>query len=56
MPPSKNVVFGEMALTLPGARVRVVRRVDGTLIQAWAGYKSFVRKDGNDENGEGGNS
>jgi transposase len=28
--------------------------VDGTLIQAWAGHKSFVRKDGSDE-GEGGN-
>lgn len=25
--------------------------VDGTLIQAWAGHKSFVRKDGNDEDG-----
>jgi transposase len=29
--------------------------VDGTLIQAWAGHKSFVRKDGDDDNGEGGN-
>lgn len=28
--------------------------VDGTLIQAWAGHKSFVRKDGSD-NGDGGN-
>lgn len=28
--------------------------VDGTLIQAWAGQKSFVRKDGSD-NGDGGN-
>ena len=28
--------------------------VDGTLIQAWAGHKSFVRKDGSDD-GEGGN-
>lgn len=28
--------------------------VDGTLIQAWAGHKSFVRKDGED-GGEGGN-
>ncbi|RBC68835.1 IS5/IS1182 family transposase, partial [Xanthomonas oryzae pv. oryzae] len=26
--------------------------VDGTLIQAWAGHKSFVRKDG-DDNGDG---
>lgn len=25
--------------------------VDGTLIQAWAGHKSFVRKDGDDEGG-----
>jgi len=25
--------------------------VDGTLIQAWAGQKSFVRKDGSDDNG-----
>lgn len=25
--------------------------VDGTLIQAWAGHKSFVRKDGNDDEG-----
>lgn len=25
--------------------------VDGTLIQAWAGHKSFVRKDGDDEDG-----
>lgn len=25
--------------------------VDGTLIQAWAGHKSFVRKDGSDEDG-----
>lgn len=28
--------------------------VDGTLIQAWAGHKSFVRKDGNDD-GDSGN-
>jgi transposase len=28
--------------------------VDGTLIQAWAGHKSFVRKDGSDETGSGG--
>jgi transposase len=28
--------------------------VDGTLIQAWAGQKSFVRKDGSDD-GDGGN-
>lgn len=28
--------------------------VDGTLIQAWAGHKSFVRKDDNSENGDGG--
>jgi transposase len=28
--------------------------VDGTLIQAWAGHKSFVRKDGSDEPGAGG--
>jgi len=28
--------------------------VDGTLIQAWAGHKSFVRKDGGDETGSGG--
>ena len=27
--------------------------VDGTLIQAWAGHKSFVRKDGSDEPGSG---
>jgi transposase len=27
--------------------------VDGTLIQAWAGHKSFVRKDGDDEGGGG---
>lgn len=26
--------------------------VDGTLIQAWAGHKSFVRKDGSDDGGE----
>jgi len=25
--------------------------VDGTLIQAWAGHKSFVRKDGDDQDG-----
>lgn len=29
--------------------------VDGTLIQAWAGHKSFVRKDGNDDETGGGN-
>jgi transposase len=28
--------------------------VDGTLIQAWAGHKSFVRKDGDDDAGSGG--
>lgn len=28
--------------------------VDGTLIQAWAGHKSFVRKDGSDETGSDG--
>ncbi|WP_042876485.1 IS5 family transposase [Cupriavidus necator] len=28
--------------------------VDGTLIQAWAGHKSFVRKDGDDEDDSGG--
>jgi transposase len=28
--------------------------VDGTLIQAWAGHKSFVRKDSDDQNNEGG--
>ena len=28
--------------------------VDGTLIQAWASHKSFVRKDGNDDTGTGG--
>ena len=28
--------------------------VDGTLIQAWASHKSFVRKDGNDDSGTGG--
>jgi transposase len=27
--------------------------VDGTLIQAWAGHKSFVRKDGKDDEGAG---
>jgi hypothetical protein len=27
--------------------------VDGTLIQAWAGYKSFVRKDGKDDDDGG---
>ena len=26
--------------------------VDGTLIQAWAGHKSFVRKDGKDDDDE----
>ena len=29
--------------------------VDGTLIQAWAGHKSFVRKDGSDDNSDSGN-
>ena len=29
--------------------------VDGTLIQAWAGHKSFVRKDGGDAGGDAGN-
>jgi transposase len=28
--------------------------VDGTLIQAWAGHKSFARKDGGDQDGNGG--
>ncbi|WP_332775885.1 IS5 family transposase [Polaromonas sp.] len=28
--------------------------VDGTLIQAWAGHKSFVRKDGSDDHHSGG--
>lgn len=28
--------------------------VDGTLIQAWAGHKSFVRKDGKDDEDDGG--
>ena len=28
--------------------------VDGTLIQAWAGHKSFVRKDGKDDDADGG--
>ncbi len=28
--------------------------VDGTLIQAWAGHKSFVRKDGSDDHQSGG--
>ena len=28
--------------------------MDGTLIQAWAGHKSFVRKDGSDAPGSGG--
>jgi len=28
--------------------------VDGTLIQAWASHKSFVRKDGGDDSGSGG--
>jgi transposase len=30
--------------------------VDGTLIQAWASHKSFVRKDGSDDSGTGGPS
>ena len=29
--------------------------VDGTLIQAWAGHKTFVRKDGGDDESGGGN-
>lgn len=29
--------------------------VDGTLIQAWAGHKSFVRKDGSDDSSDSGN-
>ena len=29
--------------------------MDGTLIQAWAGHKSFVRKDGKDDGEDGGN-
>lgn len=29
--------------------------VDGTLIQAWAGHKSFVRKDGGDDGSDSGN-
>lgn len=29
--------------------------VDGTLIQAWAGHKSFVRKDGRDDDTDGDN-
>ena len=29
--------------------------VDGTLIQAWAGHKSFVRKDGSDDGSDSGN-
>jgi len=29
--------------------------VDGTLIQAWAGHKSFVRKDGHDDDSDSGN-
>ena len=29
--------------------------VDGTLIQAWAGHKSFVRKDGDDDGSDSGN-
>ncbi|MBC7293524.1 MAG: IS5 family transposase, partial [Thermoleophilia bacterium] len=29
--------------------------VDGTLIQAWAGHKSFVRKDGADDDSDSGN-
>ncbi|MEM5279366.1 IS5/IS1182 family transposase, partial [Cupriavidus taiwanensis] len=28
--------------------------VDGTLIQAWAGHKSFVRKDGDDQDDDAG--
>ena len=30
--------------------------VDGTRIQAWAGHKSFVRKDGDDRDNDGGSS
>ena len=29
--------------------------VDGTLIQAWAGHKSFVRKDGSADDGDNAN-
>lgn len=29
--------------------------VDGTLIQAWAGHKSFVRKDGSDDDSDSAN-
>jgi len=28
--------------------------VDGTLLQAWAGHKSFVRKNGDDQDNDGG--
>jgi len=30
--------------------------VDGTLIQAWAGHKSFVRKNGDDQDSDGGSA
>jgi IS5 family transposase len=30
--------------------------VDGTLIQAWAGHKSFVRKDSDDQDNDGGSA
>jgi IS5 family transposase len=30
--------------------------VDGTLIQAWAGHKSFVRKEGDDQDNDGGSA
>ncbi|MFP3479945.1 IS5/IS1182 family transposase, partial [Burkholderia sp. SIMBA_057] len=30
--------------------------VDGTLIQAWAGHKSFVPKDSDDQDSDGGNA
>ncbi|MFZ3040444.1 MAG: hypothetical protein WA108_01410 [Thiobacillus sp.] len=29
--------------------------MDGTLIQAWAGHKSFVRKDGSADDGDNAN-
>lgn len=35
-------------------RAREHFSVDGTLIQAWAGHKSFVRKDGSDRDGDSG--
>jgi hypothetical protein len=30
--------------------------VDGTLIRAWAGHKSFVRKEGDDQDNDGGST